>query len=89
VEGLILPKGKCVRDQTFADDIALYLKGLRANMNRTKAVLEIFCRALGAKVNWGTSTTILTSRRSKEWDWGQEVGLKWIPEGEGVMYLGI
>ncbi len=89
VEGLILPKGRCVKDQTFANDTALYLKGSRANMNRTKVVLEIFYRASRAKVNWGKSATIWASRRSKEWDWGHEVGLKWIPEGKGVRYLGI
>jgi hypothetical protein len=25
----------------------------------------------------------------KEWVWGQEVGLKWVPEGQRVRYLGI
>jgi hypothetical protein len=51
VEGLILPKGGCVKDQTFVDDTTLYLKGSWANMNRTKVVLEIFCKTWGAKVN--------------------------------------
>jgi hypothetical protein len=29
------------------------------------------------------------ARKKKEWEWGQEIGLKWIPEGQGVRYLGI
>jgi mannosylglycoprotein endo-beta-mannosidase len=34
VEGLNLPRGGRLRDQTFADDIALYLKGDQANLDR-------------------------------------------------------
>jgi len=34
VKGLSLPKGGLIRDQTFADDTALYLKGTPANMDR-------------------------------------------------------
>jgi hypothetical protein len=40
-------------------------------------------------VNWNKSVAIWASRKKKEWDWGQEVGLQWIPEGKGVRYLGI
>jgi len=29
------------------------------------------------------------NRKRKEWDWSQEVGLQWIPEGKGMRYLGI
>jgi hypothetical protein len=58
VEGLSLPKGGLIRDQTFADDIALYLKGTPANMDRAQEVFKTFCRASGAKVNWRKSATI-------------------------------
>jgi hypothetical protein len=34
VEGLNLPSGGRLRDQTFADDTALYLKGDQANLDR-------------------------------------------------------
>jgi hypothetical protein len=34
VEGLSLPRGGLIRDQTFADDTALYLKGSPPNMDR-------------------------------------------------------
>jgi hypothetical protein len=34
VEGLNLPRGGRFRDQTFADDTALYLKGDQANLDR-------------------------------------------------------
>jgi hypothetical protein len=34
IEGLHLPKGGCVWDQTFIDDIALYLKGSPSNLSK-------------------------------------------------------
>jgi len=36
VEGLSLLRGGLIRDQTFADDIAFYLKGTLANMDRAR-----------------------------------------------------
>jgi len=89
IKGLHLPKGGCIRDQTFADNTALYLKGSTSNLNKAQVVLELFCLAFGAKVNWGKSEAIWASKEKKEWEWGQEVGLKWIPKGQGVRYLGI
>jgi hypothetical protein len=32
---------------------------------------------------------IWANKGKKEWEWGQKVGLRGIPEGEGVRYLGI
>jgi len=51
VEGLALPGGGKIMDQTFTDDTALYLRGTRGNMERTQKVLDIFCKASGAKIN--------------------------------------
>jgi hypothetical protein len=89
VKGLALPGGGKVTDQTFVDDIALYLRGTRENMERTQKVLNIFCKASGAKINWNKSCAIWASKRDKEWEWGREVGLQGIPKGKGVRYLGI
>ncbi len=89
VEGLTLPGGRKVTDQTFADDTALYLRGTRENMERTQKVLNTFCMASEAKINWNKSCAIWASKRDKEWEWGREVGLQWIPKGKGVRYLGI
>jgi hypothetical protein len=58
IEGLNLPRGGRLRDQTFADDTALYLKGDQANLDMAQGVLETFCIAFGAKVNWNKSATI-------------------------------
>jgi hypothetical protein len=58
-------------------------------MERAQKVLDIFCKASGAKINWNKSCAIWASKRDKEWEWGQKVGLQWIPKGKGVRYLGI
>jgi hypothetical protein len=39
VEGLTLPRGSLIRDQTFADDTALYLQGSLANLDRVQDLL--------------------------------------------------
>ncbi len=68
VEGLTFLGGRKIRDQTFADDTALYLQGTRENMERTQRVLNIFCKAFGAKVNWNKTVAIWASKREKDWD---------------------
>jgi hypothetical protein len=70
VEGLALPGGRKITDQTFADDTALYMQGTRNNMERTQKVLDIFCRASRAKINWHKTAVIWASKRNKEWEWG-------------------
>jgi hypothetical protein len=58
VEGLSLPKGSFIRDQTFANDTALYLKGSPSNLDMAQKVLTIFSQASGAKINWHKSAAI-------------------------------
>jgi hypothetical protein len=65
IEGLHLPKGVCIWDQTFMDDTAFYLKGSPSNLSKAQAVLQLFCFAFGAKVNWGKSTTIWAIKDKK------------------------
>jgi mannosylglycoprotein endo-beta-mannosidase len=89
MEGLTLPRGGLVRDQTFADDTALYLQGSPSNLDRAENVFNIFCQASGAKVDWHKSAAIWASKNKRDWHWGENVGLKWIPDGEGTRYLGI
>jgi hypothetical protein len=89
IDGMHLPKGGCVRDQIFTDDTTLYLKGSPSNLNKARAILELLCLASGAKINWGKFVAIWASKEKKEREWGQEVGLRWIPKGQGVRYLSI
>jgi hypothetical protein len=58
-------------------------------MDRMWIVLDLFYFASGAKINWGKFAAIWASKEKRDWEWGQEVGLKWLPESEGVHYLGI
>jgi hypothetical protein len=58
VEGLAFPIGGKITNQTFADDTTLYLQGTRDNMERTQKVLDIFCKASGAKINWNKIVVI-------------------------------
>jgi hypothetical protein len=78
VEGLSLPRGGLIRDQTFADDTALYLKGTSLNLDKAQKVFMTFNAASGAKVNWHKSTAIWASKKERTWQWGTEVGLKWL-----------
>jgi hypothetical protein len=65
------------------------LKGSPSNLSKARAIFELFCLAFGAKINWGKSTAIWANKEKKEWEWGQEVGLRWIPKRQGNRYLGI
>jgi hypothetical protein len=56
-------------------------------MDKAQNVLKIFCKASGAKINLNKSIAIWASRRERTWNWGQDEGLKWVPEGEGVRNL--
>jgi hypothetical protein len=71
------------------DNTTLYLKGSPNNLSKVRVILKLFYLAFGAKVNWGKSMAIWANKEKKEWVWGQEVRLRWIPEGQGVRYLGI
>jgi hypothetical protein len=51
VEGLSLPRGGLIRDQTFVDDTTLYLKGTSANLDKAQKVLTTFSAASSVKVN--------------------------------------
>jgi hypothetical protein len=63
IEGLHLPKGGCVWDQTFANDTALYFKGSPSNLSKAWAILELLCLNSRAKVNWGKFTAIWASKK--------------------------
>ncbi len=67
IERLTLLRGGSIRDQTFADDTTLYLKGEQANMDKAQGVLETFCKASGAKINWNKSIAIWASKRERTW----------------------
>jgi hypothetical protein len=79
VEGLTLPRGGYIQDQTFVDDTALYLKRNQSNMDRMRTILDLFCLTSRVKINWEKSIAIWASKETRDWEWGQEVGLRWVP----------
>ncbi len=87
VEGLSLLRGGLIRDQTFADDMALFLKRTPSNLDKAQKVLSTFSAASEAKVNWHKSAAIWASKKDRTWHWGTEVSIKWMKEGEGTRYL--
>jgi len=58
-------------------------------MDKAQDVLKLFCQASMAKINWHKSAAIWASKKEKTWNWGEDVGLRWVPKGEGTRYLGI
>lgn len=70
IKGLNLPRAGKIRDQTFTDDTTLYLKGDPENLDKTQGVLEILCKASGAKINWKKFAAIWASKRERFWSWG-------------------
>jgi hypothetical protein len=61
IEGFMMPDGSILQEALFADDTNLYFKGIVENMSRVCKVLDRFCQASGAKVNWAKSTAIWAS----------------------------
>lgn len=88
VKGFRTPKGSTITSQTFADDTALYLHGSKDNLCNMMIVLEKFCKASGAKINWQKSRAIWASNRPRDWTWGEEIGSTWLQGGQQVKYLG-
>ena len=59
LQGLRLPiRGEDLLDTEFADDMAMYLDGTMPNLLRFQEAIEVFCAALGAKINWHKSSGI-------------------------------
>jgi hypothetical protein len=76
INGLTLPDGSSVRIQSFVDDMALFLQGDPTNLQKAFDILELFCDASGAKLNWHKSCALWIFERPKPWQWGEDKGLQ-------------
>ena len=74
-------------DAEFADDTSLYLQGHEANLVRAERAIEMFCTALGARINWRKIIGFWIND-SPTPQWMPDPGFKWIPLGTPVRYLG-
>ena len=88
VKGLKLPDDSYITNQMFADDTLLFLDGTKDNMDRALTVIQRFGAALGAKLNLHKFVGLWLSKNAREWQWGEEAGMKWILLGEVTRYLG-
>lgn len=88
VQGLRLPDNTTITNQMFADDTMLLLDGTRDNLDRALNVITRFGAASGAKLNLHKSVGLWLAARPRDWQWGEEVGLKWLERGEITKYLG-
>jgi len=45
------------------------------NLNKVAALLDLYCLASGALINWEKSKAISASAKPRDIDWGQHIGL--------------
>jgi hypothetical protein len=88
VKGLSLPNKSSITNQIFADETLLFLDGTLENMDTTLLVINRFGAASGARLNLHKSVGLWLSQHERTWQWGEEVGLKWLQPGEVTRYLG-
>jgi hypothetical protein len=88
VQGLRLFDNTSITNQMFADDTLLLLDGTKENLDRALNVINRFSAASGAKLNLHKSVGLWLSPQPRTWHWGEEVGLKWLANGEVTRYLG-
>lgn len=88
VKGLKLPDNSYITNQMFADDTLLFLDGTKDNIDRALTVIQRFGAASGAKLNLHKSVGLWLSKNERTWQWGEEVGMKWLLPGEVTKYLG-
>ena len=88
VQGLRLPDCTIITNQMFADDTLLLLDGTRENLDKALSVIHRFGAASGAKLNLHKLVGLWLSHRTRDWQWGEEAGLKWLAKGEVTRYLG-
>jgi exonuclease III len=88
VKGLKLPDNTSITNQMFADDTLLFLDGTKDNMDKALNVINRFGAASGAKLNLHKSVGLWLSQHERNWQWGEEAGMKWLLPGEVTRYLG-
>lgn len=64
------------------------LEGSPENLQKAYDVLQLFCSASGAKVNWDKSCAVALQESTRLNRWGEDKGLRWLRPGEPAKYLG-
>ena len=71
----------------YADDTVLFLQGDEENLQRTEHLVEDFCEAAGAKINWDKTQGLWFSKQEKP-RWQPHADFMWVPDGTMFKYLG-
>ena len=71
----------------YADDTVLFLQGDDANLQRAEHLVEDFCQAAGAKINWDKTQGLWFSEQEKP-RWHPHADFAWVPDGTTFKYLG-
>ena len=88
LRGLQIPP--CPQDligAEFADDIGLYLNGDLNNLKRAEYAINVFCIALGARINWDKMVGFWIDSHEPP-DWSPDQSFAWVPYDSTVRYLG-
>lgn len=72
IEGLTLLDNTKTTSQMFADDTALFLQATLDNLNKTMAILTLFTKASGGKLNFSKSVAIHVGPIIREWTWPED-----------------
>jgi hypothetical protein len=59
---LTSPNGDIIKDQSFVNDMTLYLEGFDLNMEKVKPILANFCKVSSSKINWAKFARIWASK---------------------------
>ena len=71
----------------YADDTVLFLQGDEENLQRAEHLVEDFCQAAGAKINWNKTQGLWFSEQEKP-GWQPHADFTWVPDGTTFKYLG-
>lgn len=91
IPGMLLPiavgQQTELLDSEYADDTLLITKYSAATLDRVRGLIDIFCAASGARVNWNKSSGILIGTDAYS-DWGVADGFTCLQPGQSCRYLG-
>ena len=84
---LPLPGERDLVDQEYTDDTLLMVRYAIAILDATRSVLDVYCLASGARINWHKSYGMLVGSED-QLTWGVTEGFTWLRPGQTCRYLG-
>lgn len=88
LDGLRLPGGESLTNQMFADDTGLFLTGETTKLDKAMDIIQTFCTASGARMNWNKTVGLRISAHPRPIVWPSDPGIRWLQTGQTATYLG-